>query len=506
MTFQKSQKKTMELNKFQSEQFIAASRDLLYETASKELLSFTRLTKPDYDVNWHHKELCKALNLFLRKKIRRLMVFMPPRHGKSELTSRRLPALIHGLYPKDFILAASYNGGLASDMCKDVQRIIDSEAYQNIFPHVGISPEGSNSVFKRSSNEHDIFLKGENGEKIRAGRYRCGGINGGFTGRSANWILVDDPFKNQQEADSPAFRKQVWSSFQSSLLTRLEGEGSVLITMTRWHEDDLCGRILDAMKNDDDADQYTVIDFPAIKEDETNPKDPRQLGEALWPEKFDEKRLMITKHSVGSRVWSALYQQKPTSEEGTLFPHDIWPEYTTYPENIEQIGIFIDCAQKPGLSNDYSVFAVWAKTKSGFYLLDLWRKKTTGPVLEVMTQEICKKWQPNVLVIEDKSAGSSLIQYLQLNTTLPIIPYNPKQDKVTRAIASTPTIAAGKCFVPSNIPGQDDNGNRVNMVNIFKDEHRSFPYGRNDDIVDTTSMMVDYFNSRTKSEPRVRAL
>ena len=142
----------MALKAYQELEYISLGEQELLDRARRSLLAFTLYTKPDYKLNWHHRHMCEILKKFISREITHLMVFMPPRHGKSELTSRRLPAFLHGLYPDDEIITASYNSGLAADMCAAVQRIMDTEKYINLFPNSRITPEGSRSSFKRSSN------------------------------------------------------------------------------------------------------------------------------------------------------------------------------------------------------------------------------------------------------------------------------------------------------------------------------------------------------------------
>lgn len=231
---------------------------MFIEEARKDVLTFTKYTKPDYDINWHHRALANKLNAFARGEIRFLMVFMPPRHGKSELVSRRLPAFLHGLYPDAEIMAASYLDTLASDMCIAVQNIIDSKEFKDVFPKTRIWPPGTSyTKGTRNSSEHHIV-----GCK---GKYRGQGVGGSFTGKGANFIIVDDPIKGREVADSMAFRERLWNFYNNDLFSRLETDlntgrlGQVLITQTRWHEDDLSGRLLELMKKEPGSVQWEIL-------------------------------------------------------------------------------------------------------------------------------------------------------------------------------------------------------------------------------------------------------
>lgn len=193
-------------------------KDLEYELtyrAQREILAFTVCTKSDYAVNWHHRELAKKLDAFARGDIKYLMVFMPPRHGKSELVSRRFPAFLHGLYPDCEIMAASYLDSLAGDMTIDVQNIIDSKEYKKIFPKTNIWPPGTSyTKGTRNSTEHHIVG--------RRGKYRGQGVGGSFTGKGANFIIIDDPIKGREIADSETFRERLWNFYNNDLFSRLE--------------------------------------------------------------------------------------------------------------------------------------------------------------------------------------------------------------------------------------------------------------------------------------------
>jgi len=465
---------------------------LARQARAGDLAAFVKITMPEYRLEWFHKVMIQKLESFLRKETKRLMVFLPPRSGKSELTSRRLPAFIHGLFPNDQILAGSYNDTLASEFTRDVQRIVDSSPYRYIFPKSRIITEGSAGKYARTYSKHELIPVGD---FVPKGAYRSAGVGGTFTGRGGNWILLDDLIKNREDAESEAFRNKAWDFYTSTIRTRLEKNGSILLTITRWHQDDIAGRLLKLAKEDPTADQWEVLKFPAIREDEPCEYDPRLPGEPLWPWKFPLSDLMATKAS-NARDWASLYQQRPTIEQGNLIKRDWWRYYESEPHTNEVLEIvqFWDCAQKIGISNDYSVCATWARTRNGFFIIDLWRGKLEAPDLERKIISQANRFQPNAVVIEDKSSGSSLIQNLRRYTTLPIIAYDPGQkDKGVRLSAAAPTVEAGKIHLPK----------RGEWVETFVAEHENFP-GTHDDQCDTTSMAVDYFNKTTAIEPTIR--
>lgn len=448
------------------------------------LLSFTLLTKPDYQTNWHHKAMSTVLNRFIRKEIKRIMVFMPPRHGKSELVSRRLPALLHGLYPNDELMAATYNAELAGDMTTDVQRIMDRETYHDLFPRSRITPEGTTTRYARNSSEHELLPTIGDGDEVIyfKGKYRAQGIGGSFSGRGANWILIDDPVKNRDDADSKTVRENVWKFYTSTLRTRLEGEGSILLTMTRWHEDDLAGRLLSLAKADPEADQWTVIRFPAIKDDQDNPDDPRQLGEALWPDKFNEQWLTAAR-KAGSRDWSALYQQKPNSEDGNIFKASWFRYYDVLPDRFDQIIQSWDFAVKDKTGADYNVGTVWGRLGTQKYLLHMERGRWSFPDVCQKVLDVTKRFpRSHKKLIEAKANGPAVKQTIDRYVT-GIVEVEPRGDKVARANAVAPEVEGGSVWLPKP--------QIAPWINDYVNEMCSFPLATHDDIVDSSTMALD---------------
>lgn len=231
------------------------------ERARRGMLAFTTYTMPDYEVNWHHRVVCEALDDLFAGTITRLMISMPPRHGKSELVSRRFPAYILGRDPDAQVIAVSYSADLASMMNRDVQRIMDSPEYQRVFPGTKLGSSNIRSLAGGTLRNSDIF------EVVgRRGRYRSAGVGGGITGMGMQYGIIDDPIKNREEADSPTMREKVWDWYTSTFYTRLEKNARVLVTCTRWHEDDLSGRLLRLQEEDPEADQWVEIRLPAIAE------------------------------------------------------------------------------------------------------------------------------------------------------------------------------------------------------------------------------------------------
>jgi predicted phage terminase large subunit-like protein len=456
----------------------------LLRMSRKDLLSFTRFTMPKYQANWHHRIISEHIMQWAFGDIDRLMIFTPPRHGKSELVSRRTPPFILGHKPDAQIVVASYADRLASKMNVAAQRIISSPAYRALFPKIKIPSKGDITPERKKRTNNFVELINDEGFIISTG------TRGTLTGEGANYLIIDDPFKNGEECQSQTIRDSVYDWWQSTAETRLEDPGKVMLTMTRWHDDDLAGRLLN-----DDPDGWTVLRLPAIADGELHKDDPREHGEALWESKYSLKRLKRKKETTPSRWWEPMYQQNPVPEAGAIIKREWWKYYGAAP-NFQRVIQVWDCAHKVGIDNDFSVCATWGETDNGFYLIDVWRNKVEAPELERAALSLYNRNKPSAVVIEDKAAGIGLIQSLR-RQRIPVIAYNPgSKDKVIRAINASPQIEAGNCYLPE----------KASWVEDFVTEHQRFPSAVHDDQVDTTSMAIDFMNTSKASMPRVRLL
>lgn len=285
-------------------------RALEAEVARRSLLSFTSYTRPDYEINWHHRLVAQKLDDVLAGKCRRLMIFEPPQNGKSEQVSRRFPAYAFGKKPNLRIIACSYSDSLAQDMSRDVQKIMATPEYATLFPNSRLAESRDNE--KRTQGQFDVVGG--------TGYYIASGIMGSITGKTSDIGIIDDPIKNRAEAESEVFRDRVWDQYTSAFATRQFGSnGAIIICLTRWHEDDLAGRLLKRAAENPEADQWDVISLPAIAEVADS---HRQIGDALWPEKYPLKELASRRAGLGAYDWSALYQQRPAPTGGGLFKEE----------------------------------------------------------------------------------------------------------------------------------------------------------------------------------------
>lgn len=458
-----------------TDQIIDCGYEDLLLRAREGLLAFTAFTFPGYEINWHHRALCKALNRFASGEIKRLIICLPPRHGKSQLVSRQLPAFLLGRNPNEQIIAASYSAELASAMNRDVQRIIDSEPYRILFPNTKLYGTGVKSTdgttFIRNSTSFEIVDE--------RGSYRSAGVGGSLTGHGGTKLIIDDPIKNKEEADSEVYRNRVWDWWTSTLRTRAEKDAGILVTVTRWHEDDLVGRLLTHAKEDPNADQWEVIILPAICEVEDAPYEIRKLGGPLWPNKYSLDELNKIRTSVGSRVWSALYQQRPAPESGNIVKREWWRFYTVMPESFDIVIQAWDATFTGGKNSDFVAGVVLGKKNADIYLLDLVHDRLTFTQSLDALKNLSRKWPDAIAKYVEKAAnGEAIIDTLKKD--IPgLIGVTAIGSKIARANAVSPRIESGNVYLP--------HPSIASWVSEVIEEWASFPTGAHDDIVDAMS-------------------
>lgn len=467
--------------------------ELLNEKKKREartnLLDFTTFTKPDYFVNWHHELICSKLDDFVQGKIKRLIISMPPRNGKSELVSRRLPAYLFGRNPGCQIIACSYSADLAQRMNRDVQRIIDSPEYHTLFPDVGLNASNVRTTAQGSFlRNSDIFEIVGN-----TGVYRSSGIGGGITGMGFNFGLIDDYCKNREEAESPTIRDKVYEWYTDVFLTRAEKYASILITATRWHEDDLIGRLLKLADDNPEADQWEVITLPALSE-ESRPEYDQRTGpdQALWPGKYPEEILRKVKATVPVYTWLSLYQQRPSAAAGNLFKREHF-RYATLTGDLLDLGgekkfilpmcrIFQTCdpAASTKTTADYFVLGTWAQTPNNdLVLLDVLRTRLEGPDQVNLFKQQYQRWKPAFQAVESAGVGKTLYQML-IREGLPIKELKADTDKLTRALPAAARMEAGTVYFLQG----------ASWLHEVEEELLSFPNGAHDDICDVISYAV----------------
>jgi predicted phage terminase large subunit-like protein len=438
--------------------------------AREHFLPFVAWTNPDYKAELVHKVIAHRLEQFVKdcedKKSPRLILKMPPQHGKSELSSRRLPGWILGRNPKWRVGLMSYGASWAARLARDARDVVVSEPYAEVFPGLTLDPSST------AVDDWALVRKVGGGGMVAVGR------DGAITGRSLEVLIVDDPVKNQIDADSDNERDATWSNWPG-FRNRIQKGGGILVVATQWHHDDLIGRIVQLGKDNPEAKPFEVLNFEAIAPED----DPlgRAVGEPLAPNLHDLPDLLALKNDMPERDWQALYCGRPSNAEGAIFKD----EWLVFEDDRNQPGIVVlagDTAYSQKKTAAYTVIEVWRVEKNCYRLLHVYRDRPDYPSLRENVINLFSAWGAIALVIEDESSGKSLLQELRKESRLPIIGFSPKNmgDKVNRAYAVTPMFSGGKVRLPKAAP----------WLTAWLNEHREFPVGAYKDQVDTTAMFL----------------
>lgn len=440
----------------------AAKEILRRREARRKLQSFICYVNDSYIVSNFSRQVCEALEEFYQDVIdgKRpiLIIGAPPQHGKSEIVSRMLSPWIFGQNPDLSIGGLSYGKDLASDMNRDIQRVMLGEEYQVLFPDSALNKKRVVTIEVEAKRNSDTFeLVGHKG------RYISQGVGGPLTGKRLDIGIIDDPIKNAKEALSQTVKDAIWNWYITTFLTRLSKNSGQIIMATRWATDDLSGRIIQT------SERVKVLNFPAIDDD----------GNALVPELHPVDKLLEYKATMSSHFWSAMYQQSPVVVGGGIFKLDWWKYYRELPE-FEYRMIYADTAMKSGQENDYSVFQCWGKTpEKRIYLIDQIRGKWESPELLVRAKAFWNKHKTldtgtmRQMKIEDKASGTGLIQQLK-QAGIPVAGIPRDKDKTVRGYDTSPQVEAGKVYLPENAEWLSD----------FLSETMAFPNSANDDQVD----------------------
>lgn len=395
--------------------------------------------------------------------IKRLMIFLPPRHGKSWLVSQFFPAWYLGMFPDKRVILTAYEADFASTWGRKARDILNEQG-PSVF---GVEVNNKSSA----ANRWDI--KNHHGGMVTAG------VGGPITGKGADILIIDDPVKNAEEANSQTYRNRTWEWYQSTAYTRLEPQGSVILIMTRWHEDDLAGRLLKNMQNGTGED-WEIINLPAIAEG--HDLLGRKLGEPLWPERYNLKELKRIKDTTGSYWWSSLYQQRPQPPSGGLLKRS-WLNYYQ-PHEMPSMGSLDiyqawDLAISTKETADFTVCTTVGVTdENKIYVLDWYHERIDFPTQVKMVKKLAEKWNPLQIGIESNAYQQALPQQLKKTSMLPIKEVNRTKDKVTRISAGFVHFENGNVLLPENHPELDN----------FINEYVYFPQGRHDDMLDSMEL------------------
>ena len=433
--------------------------------AKRDLIAFTEYTFPRYRVARHHRLIAAQLERVLRADVDRLMLLVPPRHGKSELASRRFPAFYLGHHPDRHFLSVSATAELAADFGRDVRNLIGSSEYACVFETVLAADSQAKGKWHTSA----------------AGVYYSVGIGGAVLGRGAHVMLIDDPFASMEEALSEATRKNVWNWYTGTAYNRLMPGGAIVVINHRMHEDDLAGRLLTQQAAG--GDRWEVVELPAIDDN----------GMALWPEAYPIAALERIRLNTQPRFWSALYQQRPAPEEGDYFKANWLRSYDKAPPR-ETLTIYgaSDYAVTEG-AGDYSVhIIVGVDPEARIYLLDLWRKQTSPDQWIESFCDLVLKWKPLDWAEEQGQIKASVGPFLsrrqhERKAYVNREPFPTRGDKAVRAQSIRGRMALDGLYVPVTAP----------WYAAFCAELLSFPAGKHDDQVDALGLIGQLLDKMT---------
>lgn len=419
--------------------------------------------------------MARHLNLLTQKlldvadgRCKRLMVFMPPRHGKSELCSHFFPAWYLGNFPQRQIILASYGADLATSFGRKARDVLTE-----------FGPSVFGVTLKKDS------LAANRWETTQGGIMVTAGVGGPITGRGANILLIDDPVENAEQSRSITIRERAWDWYRSTAYTRLEPEGAIVLIMTRWNEDDLAGRLL--KKAQEDGEPWEILRLPAI----AGPDDQlgRQPGEALWPARFPLERLEEIRRTTEAYWWSALFDQNPQPEGGTEWPvdyfgPDLW--FSEWPTRLRFKVLALDPSKgKNAKFGDYSAFVMAGVDDEGKIWIDCTQEVIPTPKIVQVGIGLVRDWHPEAFVVEtnlwqELLAAEFLREANSKSIHLPIWGINNSVNKEVRIRRLGPWFHQKKLRLKGDSKG----------CRLLVEQARQFPAGAHDDGLDSLEMAI----------------
>lgn len=409
----------------------------------------------------HHRLIARKLEAVARGEIKRLMIQMPPRHGKSMLASEFFPAWYLGWHPEHQIIHATYGQTLADGFGRKIRNLMAEPLHGAVFPGISLADD-SQSAARFHTNKQGV--------------YHAVGIGGGATGKGAHLLLIDDPVKDREEAESEVFRERNKDWYKSVAYTRLMPDAAVVIIQTRWHEDDLSGWILEEHAHEG----WDVLSLPAIDEDDN----------ALWPEAYPIERLRVIEKTLGPKDFQALYQQSPRPVEGAEFKRN-WIQYYS---NLNPLGmntvILVDPASGRRKKNDFtSMWVLGLGSDGNRYVLDIVRDKLNLTERAARLFNLHRKWKPAEVRYEQYGMMAD-IEHIRSEMDLRSYRFaitevggaTRKEDRIRRLV---PVFQKGRIWFPHQLMYTDKSGEVRDLVHDFiETEYLSFPVARHDDMMD----------------------
>jgi predicted phage terminase large subunit-like protein len=431
------------------------------EKGQNDFLSFVKWVWPEFIQGHHHKVYAEKLDRVARGELKRLIVNMPPRHTKSEFASHLFPAYFMGRNPKAKLIQTTHTGELSIRFGRKTKNLLESDEYAEIFPGVRLAAD-SKAAGRWESNH--------------GGEYFAAGVGGAITGRGADLLIIDDPH-SEQDALSPTVLDGHYEWYTSGPRQRLQPGGAIVLVMTRWSIKDLTSRLLQAQAKEPMADQWEIVEFPAVIKDKP-----------MWGNFWNMKDLNKVKASIPVSKWQAQWMQNPVAEEGALIKREWWKKWE--PEKVPKLQYIIqsyDTAFSKKETADYSAITTWGifkpsdDTPQNIILLDAKRGRWSFPELKEMAKKEYKYWEPEVVLIEAKASGLPLTHELQ-KAGIPVINFTPSKgnDKHSRVNSVAPLFEAGTVWVPSDRRWAEE----------VIEECAAFPFGDHDDYVDSMTQAL----------------
>ena len=431
------------------------------DVCKNNFLNFVNAMWPQFIAGRHHKIIAEKLERVASGDLKRLIVNMAPRHTKSEFSSFLFPAWMMGKNPDMKIIQATHTTELAVNFGRKVKNLIEQKDYQEIFPETKLSADS------KASGRWDTN---------KGGMYYAVGVGSNLAGRGGDLIIIDDPHSEQTAMSNTGF-EDAWEWYTAGPRQRLQPKGAIVLVQTRWSEKDMTGQLIRTMAKDPLADQWEIVELPAIFES----------GEPCWPEYWPLDDLLKVKASIPPSKWNAQYQQNPTGEENAIIKREWWKKWEE--EKIPDLEFIIqsyDTAYSKKETADYSAITTWGvffPEKSGspaLILVDSKKGRWDFPELKQVALEQYKYWEPDTVIIEAKASGLPLTHELR-NIGIPVVNFTPSKgnDKLTRVHSVSPLFEAGMVWAPDE-----------KFADEIIEEVAAFPNGEYDDLVDSMTQAL----------------
>jgi len=444
-------------------------RDVAVKTIDKRkeisdnFLAFVKHMWPGFVEGRHHTQIAEKFNKIAKGKLKRLIINMPPRHTKSEFASNFLPAWMVGKFPNLKIIQTTHTTELAIRFGRKAKSLIDTPEYQKFF---------------KTKLRQDSQAAGK-WETEQGGEYFAAGVGAAITGRGADLLIIDDPH-SEQDALNPEALERAYEWYTSGPRQRLQPGGVIVVVMTRWSQNDLTAKLIDAQATDIKSDKWDIIEFPAIL----------PSNKPVWPQFWKLSELEGVKASLSLAKWNAQWMQSPSSEEGAIIKREWWRSWES--ENIPVLKHIIqsyDTAFTKKETSDYSAITTWgvfSPDQDGpdhLILLDAIKGRYEFPELRRKALEQYQYWKPETVVIESKASGLPLTHELR-QMGIPVVNYSPNRgnDKYVRVNAVSPLFESGMIWAPNK-----------RFAEEVIEECAAFPYGDHDDLVDSTTQAIRRF-------------